>query len=114
MPTAISHRPAAAAAASAAASLPPAFGCGGAATTGWRCLATNEDDPEDTVVPRLIAGLPLALTLLRAARQRITRLAVALRDAALLFVAEAEFRNVDLWDRDGHEILSLSAEQLAL
>src|SRR5690606_22845260 len=54
-----------------------------------------------------------ALSLLLAA-ERIALLAVALPDAALLLVPVAQLGDVDLRDRDGHDVLALLPDQLSL
>jgi len=66
------------------------------------------------VIARLASGLPLARLLLIAAVDGIARVTVPLADAALLLVAEAEARDVDLRDRDRDEILALPPHELAL
>src|SRR5690606_30453849 len=73
----------------------------------------------DVDLERVLAGaLPglLAVTALLAllAADRIARLAVSLARAALLLVAEAEARDVDLRERDRDEILALPPDELAL
>ncbi len=67
----------------------------------------------EDVLPLALAGLAGA-RLRIALRERIARLAVALSDAALRPLAEAEVRDVDGRDGDGDELLPLLPDQLAL
>ncbi len=68
----------------------------------------------DDVLPRALARLLAAVALALFAADRVARLAVALPRAALLFVAVAKMRNVDLRNRDRDEVLALSPDELAL
>ena len=69
----------------------------------------------EAVLTGALAGLLAALALLALlAAHRIAGVAVALAGAALLLVAEAEARDIDLRNRDGDEVLALAPDQLAL
>jgi len=66
------------------------------------------------VIAGVAACLAGARLLLAVAADGVAGFALALPDAALLFVTEPEARDVDLRDGDGNDVLALPTEQLAL
>src|SRR6185369_12957134 len=67
----------------------------------------------EDVLALALPGVPPAVALLRG-RERIARIALALADAALLLLAEAEVRDVDGRHGDRDELLPLLADHLSL
>ena len=88
----------------------------GSSSSSPRMAASSSSvtSTSSTCSPASCPALPCAVLLAVVAAHRIADVAVALTDAALLLVAEAKARDVDLRNGDRDEVLALSSDQLAL
>jgi hypothetical protein len=78
------------------------------------CQFIQRDIDLECVLPAALPCLSRALFDLTLFTNSIAGLSLALPDAARLLAAKDEARNVDLRDGDRHQVLALSAQDLAL